>query len=235
MAGEGDQTPTADGDFFVARLWTTGVHDHAETRVNTRRHASDLIRGLAAFTSRTLNEMRPLPPFVRNAEAGSSSLRPSTNLRSRSPRRLPTVARSAKVGCFLPISSFGWQANLLRKTSSSDDFFCVRRRTRRAPRSCPRRSDTCIKPTCLRARNSGDPAATPAEAPTAITFLLARALSTTWHCCHQFRTVTAISARAGFLLASPAQALYAECCTLAPCQAPDALPQNQDRPRWRTE
>jgi hypothetical protein len=56
------------------------VHDHAETGANTRLPASDLVRGLTAFTSRTLNEMRQLPPFVRNAEVGSSSLLPSIRL-----------------------------------------------------------------------------------------------------------------------------------------------------------
>jgi hypothetical protein len=56
-------------DFFVARLWTTGVHDHAETGANTRLHATGLFRGLAPFTSRPLNQMRPLPP-VRSQRGG---------------------------------------------------------------------------------------------------------------------------------------------------------------------
>jgi hypothetical protein len=38
-------------DSFVARLWTTGVHDYAETGVNTRLSAFSLFRGIAPFTS----------------------------------------------------------------------------------------------------------------------------------------------------------------------------------------
>src|SRR5262245_4581992 len=64
-------------DFFVARLWTTGVHDHAETGANTRLPASNLFSGLGPLTSCPPNQISPLPPFVRNAEVGSSSLLPS--------------------------------------------------------------------------------------------------------------------------------------------------------------
>jgi hypothetical protein len=70
-------------DFFVAKLWTTGVHEHAETGANTRVSASELFRGLASFTSWAFNEMRTLPPFVRNAKVGSSSLLPSTRIPSK--------------------------------------------------------------------------------------------------------------------------------------------------------
>jgi hypothetical protein len=45
------RSSTTCGDFFVAKLWTTGVHDDAETGANTRVPASDLFRGLVAFTS----------------------------------------------------------------------------------------------------------------------------------------------------------------------------------------
>jgi len=109
----------------VAKSWTTGAHDYAETGANTRLRASDLIRGLAAFTSRTLNEIRPHPWLVRNAEVGSSSLLPSTNLRSRVMRGLPTVAPGAKAGCFLLIPSFGWQADIPQKRGSLGCLFLL--------------------------------------------------------------------------------------------------------------
>jgi hypothetical protein len=70
-----------------------------------------------------INSLRLLALRVRNAEVGSSSLLPSTNLRSCVMRRLPTVARSAKVARFLPIPSSVGKPKLLRKKSSSDGFF----------------------------------------------------------------------------------------------------------------
>jgi hypothetical protein len=37
----GDRSSTTCGNFFVATLWPSGVHDHAGTRVNTRPFACD--------------------------------------------------------------------------------------------------------------------------------------------------------------------------------------------------
>jgi len=62
---------------------------------------------------------------VRNAEVGSSSLLPSTNLRSRVMRGLPTVAPGAKAGCFLLIPSFGWQADIPQKRGSFGCLFLL--------------------------------------------------------------------------------------------------------------
>ena len=79
------------------RLWTTAAHDYAETRVSTHPCASNLITGIAALTTLPLNQIGPLPRFVRNAEVGSSSLLPSTNLRSPVyTRSLSAVARQHK-------------------------------------------------------------------------------------------------------------------------------------------
>lgn len=55
-------------------LWTISAQHYAETGANTRLPASDPFSGLVPFTSRRLNHIRPLPPFVRNAEVGSPSL-----------------------------------------------------------------------------------------------------------------------------------------------------------------
>jgi hypothetical protein len=73
----------------VDNLWTSGVRDHAETGANTRVRASDLFRGLATFPTRTLNQIRSVPLFVRNAEipgfelSTTSAGRPTIELRSR--------------------------------------------------------------------------------------------------------------------------------------------------------
>ena len=44
----------------MANLWTTGVHDYAETRVTAPVSASNLFRRFAPSTSWPPNEMRPL-------------------------------------------------------------------------------------------------------------------------------------------------------------------------------
>ena len=67
----------------VANLWPTSVRDYTETRINTRVFARDLFPQPARVTSFPMNEVRPRPPLVRHAEVGSSSLLPSTSLRSR--------------------------------------------------------------------------------------------------------------------------------------------------------
>src|SRR5437870_3465615 len=87
-SGEGrsrrDLKSMSYGDFSVDTVWTTGAHHYAETCVNTRVSASDLFRRRVPLTPFWCNKVRPPPWLVRNAEVGSSSLLPSTILRSRS-------------------------------------------------------------------------------------------------------------------------------------------------------
>jgi hypothetical protein len=73
-------------------LWTSGVQDYAETGVNTLSAISEFFRGTPQFTSWPLDQIGPVPPFVRNAEVWSSSLLPSTILRSRLTRSLSAMA-----------------------------------------------------------------------------------------------------------------------------------------------
>ena len=79
---------------FVDTVWTNGVHNYAEYRVNTRVSASDLFRRRALLRPFRSNEIRSGPWLVRNAEVTSSSLVSSTNLRSR--EHAEVARRSAK-------------------------------------------------------------------------------------------------------------------------------------------
>jgi hypothetical protein len=132
----------------VANLWTTGMHDLAETGANTRPPASDLFRRLAAFTSRPFNEMRRFPPFVRNAEVGSSSLLPSTNLRHDCTRRLPAVAL-AEVGLHRHRARRQRSAAGALRRVSTDRLIRFRqcrtsRRSDNSPRRCRVQADVVV-------------------------------------------------------------------------------------------
>ena len=56
-------------------LWTTGVHDYAETPMNPHVRADHPIAWFTAPTSWSDNQIRSRTGLVRNAEVGSSSLR----------------------------------------------------------------------------------------------------------------------------------------------------------------
>ena len=83
-------------------VWTNGVHDYAETRVNTRVSASDLFRRWTLLTPFRSNKVGPSPWLVRNAEVTSSSLVSSTNLRS------PVYARRLSTNLPLPLLLDGY-------------------------------------------------------------------------------------------------------------------------------